>query len=178
MMISRIVGNTPLWVWGLLLALLWLGFSQVRARSVGLGRSLILPLAMTVLSLSETVSSFGASPPVMLAWAVAAGVALWLVVRLPVPSGTRYESAAGMFHLPGSWSPLMLILGIFSIKYAVGASLSMQPALAHNAAFAIPVAALYGVLAGVFIARTGRLLRLRRNAARSSGTALLGSSLP
>ena len=161
-MISRIVGNTPVWVWGLLLALLWLGFSQVRARSVGLRRSLILPLAMTALSLSGTVSSFGAALPVLLAWAIAASVTLWLVIRRPPSPDTRYDSATGMFHLPGSWLPLMLILGIFSIKYAVGASLSMQPALAQNAELAISVAALYGALAGVFAGRAGRLLRLRR----------------
>ena len=168
-MISRIVANTPLWVWGLLLALLWLGFSQIRARSVGLPRSLILPLVMTALSLSGTVSSFGVALPVLLAWAIAAGVALQLVIRRPVAPGTRYDSATGMFHLPGSWLPLMLILGIFSIKYAVGASLSMQPALAQNAGFAISVAALYGALAGVFAGRAGRLLRLRRHAVDHQG---------
>ena len=35
-MMGQILVNTPVWIWGLLAALLVLGFSQVRSRSVGL----------------------------------------------------------------------------------------------------------------------------------------------
>lgn len=66
-MFSRILANTPAWVWGLLLALLLLGVSQARARRLTPPRLLILPLLMCLLSLAGTWSSFGPAPAVTLA---------------------------------------------------------------------------------------------------------------
>jgi hypothetical protein len=161
-MSARILSNTPLWVWGLLAALLALGLAQVRPRRIRLRRALALPSAMTILSLLGTVSSFGLVPPVILAWIAATGAAAWLALRRPLPALTRYDSVSGIFDLPGSWVPLALILGIFSIKYAVGAALAIQPALAVHASFASGIAALYGGMSGIFIGRAGRLWRMRR----------------
>ena len=44
-MLSAIVKHTPIWVWGLLAALLWLGIWQMFPRSVGTRQVLLLPLA-------------------------------------------------------------------------------------------------------------------------------------
>ena len=57
---------------------------------------------------------------------------------------------------------MALILSIFAIKYAVGASLGIRPDLARAVEFSAAVAALYGALAGAFIARAPRLWQLRR----------------
>src|ERR1035438_8873648 len=126
-MFSRIVTNTPVWVWGLLLALLWLGLNQIRTRTVRSRQILILPTIMTMLSLSGTTTSFGVTPLVLLTWAIATGIGVrWIILR-PPPSLTRYDRAADLFHLPGSWIPLALILGIFTAKYATGVTLAIQP---------------------------------------------------
>ena len=85
-------------------------------------------------------------------------------LRLPVPAGARYKVAQRRFHLPGSWLPLLLILIVFTLKYAIGVQLAMQPALAHASGFAFVVTALYGLLSGLFAARTLRVLRLARGA--------------
>lgn len=162
-MLSRIIANTPIWVWGLLLALLVLGISQARARNMGLRRMFILPMVMTGLSVLGTVSGFGFAPMVLLAWAVATCLMVWLVIRRPVPAFTRYDTATGLFYLPGSWIPMALILGIFSIKYVAGVTLAMQPALAASIGFATAVSALYGAMSGVFIGRAGRLWRISKH---------------
>jgi hypothetical protein len=167
-MFYHIIANTPAWVWGLLLVLLALGFSQTRSRLVGSRRLVILPLVMTGLSLSGTVSSFGAAPTVLLAWIASACMVAWLVARRPAPPLSRYDSATGLYHLPGSWVPMALIMGIFAIKYAVGAALAMQPALAANAVFSTATGALYGMLGGVFIGRAGRYWRLGKQPASLS----------
>ena len=57
---------------------------------------------------------------------------------------------------------MVLILGIFLTKYAVGVATAMQPALRAEVAFALPVAVLYGVFSGLFAGRTLGLLRLAR----------------
>lgn len=160
-MISRILANTPAWVWGLLLALLLLGVSQARARRLTPPRLLILPLIMCLLSLAGTWSSFGLAPAVTLAWTVAAAAVGGLASRLPAPRGSGFDSATGRFLLPGSWLPMALILAIFVLRYALGVMLAIDPELARDRSFALTIASLYGALAGAFMARAGRVWHLR-----------------
>jgi preprotein translocase subunit SecF len=159
-MLAQIIIHTPLWVWGLLLALLALGLNQMVTRTVALRRTTFLPLAMVALSLYGTVSAFGTAPPVLLAWLVAGAAAGALVLKRPLPPGTRFDAASRRFTVPGSAVPLALIVGIFLVKYGVGATLAVQPALAHSADFRLVFGALYGIFSGVFAARAIRLWRL------------------
>jgi uncharacterized protein DUF6622 len=65
-----------------------------------------------------------------------------------------------MFKLPGSWVPLLLILGIFLTRYVVGVELAMRPGLAHDANYVLVTGVLYGLFSGIFVGRAARLLRL------------------
>ncbi len=159
-MFTRIVLNTPLWVWALLALLVALGYSQTRTRTVGLRRVIVMPVAMIFLSLFGTVSAFGPSPVVLGAWLAACGVLASVVLLRPAPFGTAYNSASRHYAMPGSWLPLFVILGIFCTKYAVGVTLAMQPAMASHTLFATLVGMLYGLFSGFFSGRALRLLRL------------------
>lgn len=158
-MFEQIIRNTPLWVWGLLLALASFGVNQLFNRTVGLRRVTIMALAMAALSLYGTVSAFGGAPQVLLAWLAAAAGVAGIVLPRPLPAQTRYDPDRRRFFLPGSWVPLALMLGIFCTKYVMGVTLAMQPALAHDANLALAVGALYGAFSGAFIARAARLLQ-------------------
>ncbi len=159
-MLAQIIIHTPLWVWGLLLALLALGLNQMFTRTVTLRRSTLLPLIMVALSLNGTVSAFGTAPQVLLAWLVAGVLTGALVLQRPLPPGTRFDAPSRRFTVPGSAVPLVLIVGIFVVKYGVGATLAVQPALAHSTGFRLAFGALYGAFSGVFAARGFRLWRL------------------
>ena len=162
-MMLPILKSTPLWVWGLLAALTWLGLSQARARTAGLARVTFMPVAMTGLSLWGTASAFGGSPQagsVLLAWLAAATLSLAATSPMAAPAGARYDTRTRLFGLPGSWVPMTLILGIFLVKYIVGVDLAMQSGLAREARYALPTAALYGLFSGIFIGRAARLWRL------------------
>jgi hypothetical protein len=167
-MLTQIIVHTPLWVWGVLLALLALGLNQMFTRTVKLRRTTLLPLAMVALSLNGTVSAFGAAPQVLLAWLVAGALAGSLVLQRPLPPGTRFDPASRRFTVPGSVVPLVLIVGIFLVKYGMGATLAVQPALAHSADFRLAFGALYGAFSGVFAARGFRLWRLALRHERST----------
>jgi len=161
--VVTILAKTPLWVWGMLCALLVLGFSQMKSRQAGLTRTAVVPIAMAGLSIWGMASAFGASA--QLAWVLAAWIAAAALVAAlfalgdPAP-GTRYDAAARSFALPGSVMPLLLIMGIFLTKYLVGVELAMQPRLGTDFEFAVSIAALYGVFNGLFTGRAVRLLRL------------------
>jgi hypothetical protein len=118
---------------------------------------------MAGFSVWGTVSAFGGSPLfgyVMLAWMFAASVMLAVVAPMAVPPGTSYDVSARTFALPGSWTPLVLILGIFVTKYAVGATLAMQPGMTRHGVFVLAVGGLYGLFSGIFAGRAVRLWRL------------------
>ncbi len=159
-MFTQIIHNTPVWVWALLAALVALGYSQTRSRTVGLRRAVTMPVAMILLALLGTVSAFGPSPVVLGAWLAACAALATVVVLRPAPFGTAYDSVSRHYAMPGSWLPLFVILGIFCTKYAVGVTLAMQPAMAHHTLFATLVGMLYGLFSGFFAGRALRLLRL------------------
>lgn len=164
-MLWPIVQGTPRWVWGLLAALLWLGLAQTLPRQLGLRRALLPPLALAGFAAWGLASAFGGGTALagaLGAWLLAAALACAasLALRGAPAAGARYDAQARRFHLPGSPVPLLLILALFMTKYAVGVELALQPALAQDGAFALRIAALYGVFNGLVLARAARLWRL------------------
>ncbi len=158
-MLLHILAHTPSWVFVLFIALLWLGLKQMFRHEVSLVRVSALAAGMSALSVYGTASVFGAAPPALVAWFAAAAAALaWMLRR--GATGARYDPARRRFTMPGSSTPLALMMGIFFTKYAAGIALSLQPGLARDAVFAVGVSALYGAFSGVFAARAVRLWRL------------------
>ena len=161
--VGTILARTPTWVWGLLAALMALGISQMRTRQVSLTRIAVMPVAMGIFSIWGMVSAFGTSAQlawVLAAWLVPAALISALIGSIAPAAGTRYDAASRTFAQPGSFVPLVLIVGIFLTKYIVGIELAMQPRLSTDFDFAVSIAALYGVFNGFFTGRAVRLLRL------------------
>ncbi len=159
-MLMQILTGTPKWVFALFVALLWLGMQQMLPRRVGLNRATLAPMALTLLSLYGVTSAFGDQPLALLGWLGGAATAFTASMQLQNSNAIRYDATNRRFQLPGSIVPLTLFMGIFFTKYAVGVSLSMQPALAREIGFALPVSTLYGAFSGVLLARTVRLWRI------------------
>jgi hypothetical protein len=165
MMFTSILQHTPVWVWGLFTAVIALGLSQTRDREVTLLRITILPLVLIALSMSGVLSAFGHAPLPLGGWASGVGAALVFGRQFVAVRGARWLAESGRLYVPGSWLPLVLIVGLFCIKYVAGASLTMHPALATDATFAGLCSLAYGSFSGLFLART---LSLRRLATRGA----------
>jgi len=163
-MLIAIVSRTPVWVWGLLAALLMLGLWQRQTRRVTARSLLILPLALLALGLSSSGPGFVAQPVSALAWAAAFGVGLLAGTRLQPPRGTTWLAAEQRLLLPGSWWPMLIIVTIFSVRYTVSVVQAMHPDWRTDVAVLGSVATLYGLLGGGFM---GRSLALRRMAGRA-----------
>jgi hypothetical protein len=170
--IAPILRSTPTWVWGLLAALLALGASQLRDRTASLARVSLLPVGMTVFSAWGTASALGASghvPGALAVWLVAGAAAFALAAR--GRTAARFDPVQRTFALPGSVVPLLLVVGIFLVKYVVGVELAMAPRLAQDAQYAVTVAGLYGAFTGIFVGRATRLWRLALGPHARLGTA-------
>ena len=160
-MVIQILNGTPSWVFVLFAGLLWLGYVQSRARSVSTGRLMILPAALIAFSLFGVVAAFGTQPALLVTWAVGVGGAL-LAHRFIAPASTaRWEPAIGSFHVPGSWTPLALMMTVFFARYAISVGIAMNPSLAKETFFAVAVSLFYGLLSGIFLARALKVHAVR-----------------
>lgn len=163
-MLVHILVHTPLYVWGLLAALVLLGLLQMRTRQVSKGQLLALPLVLLGLGLWSLIPGIAAMPLVALCWLVALGLSAALGRRIPVQPGTAWLASVRRLQLPGSWLPMVLIMLIFSLRYAMGVGTAMHPEWRTMLQVQAPLALALGVLAGLSLGRTLGLLSLAQPA--------------
>ncbi|MDP3618433.1 MAG: hypothetical protein Q8R63_01445, partial [Ramlibacter sp.] len=159
----QILKATPLFVWGILVAITVLGLTQARDRTASVARIAIMPVVMTVLGFWSLISAFSQSPVfglALLAWVASAAVMIGLIGTLAPPSDASYDESTRTFAVSGSLLPMALMMAIFLTKYFVGVETSMNPGVALDGVFALIVSALYGMFSGIFSGRAIRLLRL------------------
>ncbi|MCC7702195.1 hypothetical protein IGS59_08100 [Janthinobacterium sp. GW460P] len=171
-MLQHIFSHTPLYVWAILGFLVYRGVLASRAREVSLRKLCIIPLVMLALSLSGVHGSFGLAGIASFAWGAGAlaGAALaWSLTRtdtiVAIPARASVQR-------PGSWVPLMLMMSIFCMKYAVAVTLAIAPTYAHATGFIVPVCLAYGCFSGIFLGgllRTVAVYRQARQAHMTSG---------
>jgi hypothetical protein len=154
--------KAPFWVWPLLLVLIALGFMQSRNRAMPPQPIIIISAAMLCLSAYGVINSFQGSLLALLVWGKMLTITLLICRKMGYPQGWQFDANTGRMHVPGSWLPMALFLGIFVIKFAVGAALAIRPSLAQHLNFALPISALYGLLSGIFAARALHTLKLSR----------------
>ena len=158
--------NAPLWVWPLLALLLGLGVMQMRGRTYSRARLLLLPATMIALSAASTLGSFGPRPGAIGVWAV---TALALVAAnetlIKWPRGAAVTADGAGYLVPGSIVPLILILGIFCVRFYIGMTGAIDPKRLQDPSFIAAVCAALGVFSGAFLARALRILRGEQQAA-------------
>ena len=157
---------TPPWVFALLAGLCVFGLMQARARHVSVWLALLLPAAMPVLSLSGVLLYVGAWPPALAAWTLGLGAFCILCLRSMDSRTVRYDAASQKLAVSGSWIPLLVILGIFSIRYAMGVARAMDLEIVRDRNIQLAASFLLGAFSGFFLARG--LMFWRASSTRSS----------
>ena len=161
-MIITILHGAPGWVWALLAALVALGVSQSFPRLMTTRRATIVPIALFVLSLYGVVSAFRQQTFALTAWVAGVATSLMLVSATGAFRGISWSDEHQRIRVPGSWLPLVLIMGLFATKFGVGASLAMQPSLAADPVFATAAGLAYGGFSGLFLGRGLVMLKVAR----------------
>lgn len=152
---TQILSHTPLYVWAILGFLVYRGVLASRTREVTLRKLCIIPLVMLALSISGVIGSFGLAGMAPYAWAAGMLAGTALAWKLANPRAITAFPERGTVQRAGSWMPLVLMLAIFCMKYAVAVTLAVAPARAHAAGFILSACCLYGLFSGIF---TGSLL--------------------
>lgn len=160
---DQILSHTPLWVWGILLLLLVLGWRARQDRQLSLNQALILPLVILLLTTKSLFGHFS-QPTVWLVWGAGLAMAL-LGMALRGPSErVRFNPQNKTLQIAGSWQPMGLMLGVFISKYCFEAMLAMNPQWATQMSFACLVALTYGVFNGLMFRNLLQVFLLRRSA--------------
>ncbi|CAH2783443.1 MAG: hypothetical protein CBARDMAM_1650 [uncultured Caballeronia sp.] len=166
-MLISILQNTPHWVWWLLATTISLGVSQTQPWHRTLRAATAIPIVIAALSFYGVVSLFAAQSIALVAWA-AVLVALRMSHAAGVGSKVRWLAAEQRLLVPESWVTLMLILGLFIIKFGANVVLAMHPDLSGDRLFAVSVSLAYGAFSGIFLARGFAMWRIARQAQSSS----------
>lgn len=156
--LTLILSHIPTFVWAIFAALIVMGVVQSRDQFASAKRLMVLPLVWVAFGIWGIYSAFGLQAAPLLAWGLGLSLSATLVLRSGWPGGARFDAARQLFFVPGSWLPLGLMMAIFVGKFALGMSLAMQPAVAHNIAAAVGFSAAFGLLSGTFLGRSRAIL--------------------
>lgn len=153
--IITVVSHTPLWVWPLYCLLLFLAGRGTRARVVPLFRMLILPMVVTVLTISTGVVA-GASglPPILVGFTL--GSAL----------GFLFERDDSMRRLPdgrvwlrGEWWSFGQLALVLVVRYAIAIVSAMSPMINNDPTWHSGSLLISTALSAIFLGRTARKLQ-------------------
>ncbi len=156
--ILEILRHTPAYVWVILAALVAAGLLQWRDHAVPRSRLAIAPVALGVYSLWGATHAFGVTAGIVAAWALGVGAALVANRWLRWPRAVGIDSA-GRYALRGSPWPLVAMMAVFALRYAVAVTLVFHHDWAADPLFSGSMALLYGAISGLFAARALRILR-------------------
>jgi hypothetical protein len=157
-----ILAHTPTAVWAALAVLVLVGLRQMRAQTLSGGRVWLVPLVAGVASLAGALRGFGGAGELLTGacWAIGAGLGFAANRSLDLPRRV-VANADGSFTIGGSIAPLLLLLGIFFVRYATNVALAIQPALSNDPLAAAVVAVAYGLTAGLLAARSRKVWSTR-----------------
>ncbi len=168
-----IVLHTPLWVWPLFALVLWLGWWARRPRTLRPIRLAILPLVGLGMTVAGALQS--AMPGVTMG-----GWLVGLLLSLPVGHAIGRRRAVawqedGRLWIAGGWFALAFALAIFVVRYALGVTFGVWPALGRQLLWVTIAGLAGGVIAGTGLGWLSGLLWRGRWVRRSL---LAGATLP
>lgn len=143
--------HIPVWAFFILFGLLALGYRLSRTRVVRPGTVALIAFAMLVFSLYGVTSAFGVDTLPLAAWAGGIAAAIVLGGR---PLGSRGLSHEGeRVRVAGSWWPMLLLMSIFAVKFALGFARGVGSPVVEAAWCVGAASAIFGLISGSFAAR-------------------------
>ena len=169
-MLMSILRHTPVFVWLILAALVWRGWSARRDREVAARKLAIIPLVLLALSLWGVLSAYASHAVTLPLWLAGVLAGTFVASRLVRGEVAVLPERAALL-VRGSWVPMVVLVTMFLLKYVTNVALAIQPALAANASFANVSCALSGLLSGALFGNALPYLLAYRNSTRAAALA-------
>jgi hypothetical protein len=158
-----ILTHTPTAVWAVLAGLVLVGLRQTRTQTLSATRVWIVPAVVGAASLAGALRGFAGAGELLTGACWAVGAALGFASNRSLDLPRRVDANAdGSFTIAGSIAPLLLLVGVFMLRYVVNVALAVQPALSGNPVAATGAALAYGLTAGLLAARSCKIWASRR----------------
>lgn len=148
--ILQIITHTPAWVWGILIYLLYVGVQALKPRLVSIYRLILLPLALIFLKYKIFVSPD--------AWVYLLGITAGIFAGYAQVRNSPIKILKDIksIQIPGSSSLIVILLGIFVMRYFFGYLQASKPE-AYVEYFYWELA-LSGILSGYFTGQRANYL--------------------
>jgi hypothetical protein len=151
--IANALKGTPWWVYVLLFYLLSIGKKALKPQVVSLKRLALLPIVFIVWSTISIATTFSFSILKWLCWLLSACLGSLLGYLLTRSISIQADKKKFLIALPATYSTLILLIMIFSIKYTFGYLYAVHPELVNNVWFTTTDIVASGVITGIFIGR-------------------------
>lgn len=147
------VANTPWWVFVLFTYLVIVGYLASRPRIVPIKKLVILPTLFIALSCFNIYKVFTLTNEHIVIWLgmLVIGFGLgWLQFKKLNIKAIKEQAA---IMIPGTWTLLLIIVLIFSLRYYYGYQLALNPNIFNDPKTANILLSAYGLTAGLFSGR-------------------------
>jgi len=141
----------PIWVFVLFFVMLFIGIKRCYKRRVKSPKLVVLPIIVFILSVRHLRE---VSHPVMLFWVIGILIGI-LLGYLHVRKKQIAMISDRVIEIPGDWSMLILIMGIFFIEFTINYVKAVNPILSHTLIFSLSVIGLSGLITGMTLGRNG-----------------------
>ncbi|MCO6188069.1 DUF6622 family protein [Rhizobium sp. L1K21] len=129
-----IVTHTPIWVWAILAALVYRGWTMTRDRVIHPISLMLIPAIFILLDAVQLIARQAGNETLLLTLiGILSG--LWAVVFLK-PARNTQRLADGKLAIEGEWISICIFLAVFSGNYIAGVLAVINPAVATNAQLA------------------------------------------
>jgi hypothetical protein len=145
-LIKSIILDTPIWVWGILAYILYVGIQAFKERIVSIPKLLIMPMVLIAVRYKVFLSDNTA----VLSWlsiCSGAGLGIWITAK----NAGAILKEINSVKLQGSYATLVLLLSFFMLKYAFGYLSSTHNVIAVEYAFIETL--LSSLMTGYFLGR-------------------------
>lgn len=154
--------HTPIWVFGVLIVLLVVGYLQSKDRKVSFLQVMILPIFMVGLSLYGVIGAFGFGKS-LLFYMAGLVFGIWFNIFLNLPKNATFDGQKKVFFVQGSFTPLALMMCIFVTKYIVGFIKATSLHVMDNFLFIVLFSVIFGILSGMFVGRVFVLFKIKNS---------------
>ena len=156
MLILNIIAGTPIWVWGILGVLIFLGLRARYSRVVAIEQLFVVPCIFLLWSLPSLVRKCSIAPSAIGFWLAGILLGAYVGKQIAYFTGSK-RTTDGKLVIPGSYTMLFLSLTAFTVKYCFGVMHAINSELFLNPAVYISEWVILGLITGIF---WGRLLGL------------------
>jgi hypothetical protein len=146
----KIISNTPIYVWLLLVYLLWGGWKSHKDYLVSWKSLLVMPVIMFFWSMYSAMVRHGN----IFIWAISLIIGIWLGTLTVRNLKLRFDKQRNLIAIAGNWTPMILSMTIFSLRYFLGTMYGLHPHLTGSQLMLV-VECIATIISGMF---TGRLV--------------------